>query len=204
MKNLKTLLLTCGAIFSAHVHSQSIGAVAQAGFYTANYTNPNGQIKDVSGKGHLLLGATYEVLLDKKGQLSIPLVLNYTRFGTEQVITESQSMTQKAIALNIGAGGKYFFSGDEYTLRPFLSALVSYEAFVNSSYDFGGTQMGQLDWRSNAYLNLQAGIGIETGLNLRMDIYATHNLGLLNRINTVDYGIYKDQITGLGINFIFN
>jgi hypothetical protein len=204
MKKLKMLLLTCGAILTASLQAQSIGGMAQAGIYSAKYTNPNGQNEDVTGKGHLLVGATYEIKLDNKGQLRIPLVLNYAQFGTEQTILENQFMSQKATTINIGAGGKYFFSDDGYSLRPFAAALLSYEALVNSTYSYEGNQMGNLDWRSNAFLTLQTGIGIETGLNLRLDIYAAYNLGLLNRINKEEYGTYKDQMLGLGINFIFN
>ena len=204
MKKLKMLFLTCGAIFSAKIQAQSIGGLAQAGIYSANYTNPNGQDENVTGKGHFQIGATYEIKLDNKGQICIPLILNYTQFGTEQSILENQFMSQKAKTINIGAGGKYFFIDDRYSLRPFAAATISYEALVNSNYTYEGTQMGKLDWRSNAFFGLQTGIGIETGLNLRLDIYANYNLGLLNRIDKQDYGTYKDQMLGLGINFIFN
>lgn len=194
-----------GLVLSSNASkAQSVGATAQLGAYSAKYTNPNNTEETVTGKGHLSLGATYEVKLDNKGQLSIPFVLNYTRFGTEQNFGENQIMTQDANTLNLGAGAKYFINSDEHTIRPFAAALISYEALLNSTYYYEAQQAGDLDWRSNAYLGIQMGVGIETGLNARIDIFGSFNLGLLNRLDKETYGTYKDNVIALGLNFVFN
>lgn len=199
--NLITFGLVC---ICNRVNAQSIGATIQAGIYSANYTNMANTSENVTGKGHLSLGAIYEAKLGNKGQFSVPVILNYTRFGTEQNFGENQIMTHNANTINLGVGAKYFFNGDENTLRPFIATIASYEALLNSSYYYDAQQAGDLDWSSNAYIHLQAGIGIETGLNSRIDIFGTFNLGLLNRLDSETFGSYKDRVTGLGINFVFN
>jgi hypothetical protein len=203
MKKIHQYLTLGLLLISAHGKAQFIGATAQVGLYAANYTNPSNVKEEVTGKGYLSLGVTYEAKLGEN-QFSIPVVLNYSRFGTEQTIGESQIMTQNANTINLGLGVKYFFKSDDHTIRPFAAAMASYEALVNSSFYYNAQQAGTLDWGSNAYLGVQAGLGIETGLNARIDIYASFNLGLLNRINSDAFGTYKDQNTCLGVNFIFN
>ena len=38
----------------------------------------------------------------------------------------------------------------------------------------------------------------------KIELFGQYQLGLLNRVDAVKYGTYKDQVLGLGINVIFN
>lgn len=192
------------SILSKTTKAQSFGGTAQFGMYSANYTNPMSQKEQLKGKGYLGLGATYEHKIGASGQMSIPMVVSYSRFGTEQVLGENNIMTQNANALNIGAGVKYFLNSEANIVRPFLASLVSYEALLASTYYYDANQAGNLEWKSNAQLNIQAGVGFDTGLNSRVDFFGTLNLGLFNRLDKDVYGTYKDRVLGLGVNFVFN
>lgn len=192
------------SILSKTTQAQSFGGTTQFGMYSANYTNPMNQKESLTGKGFLGLGATVELEVGESGKLAIPVVLSYSRFGTEQTIGENQIMSQKASTLNIGGGAKYFLNSEANYIRPFIASLVSYEALLKSTYYYDVNQAGNLEWKSNAQLQIQAGVGFDTGLNSRLDVFGTFNLGLLNRLDKDVYGTYKDRVLGLGVNFVFN
>lgn len=183
---------------------QSIGGTVQMGIYSPKYINVVNAEEQISGTGFITLGAVYELKLGNQGKQVIPIVISYSRFGTEQNFGENQVMTNAANSLSVGAGYKYFFAGDESAVRPFVGLVLNYEGLINSKYYYDAQQTGDLDWNSNFYTNFQAGVGIETGLNSRIDFYITANTGLLNRLDESSYGVYKDNFYGLGVNFVFN
>jgi outer membrane protein W len=204
---MKHKLLTTAFIvmmFANSLVGQSIGGMVQMGIYSPKYTNVENAKEEISGTGFITLGAVYELNLGNQGKQIIPIVISYSRFGTEQNFGENQVMTNSANSLTIGAGYKYFFVGDESALRPFVGLVLNYEGLINSKYYYDAQQTGDLDWRSNFYTNFQAGVGVETGLNSRIDFYVTASTGLLNRLDESTFGIYKDNFYGLGVNFVFN
>lgn len=205
MKTIRNFVWVVCTLFAAgNARGQSVGATTQVGIYSPSYTNTDGIEEEVTGKGFLSLGATYEIKLGNDGQLAVPFALTYSRFGSEQVFSETQTMQQDANAISLGGGIKYFMNDDDNTFRPFVGLLLSYEALVNSSYYFDAQQSGSLEWKSNLYAQVQVGCGIETGLNTRLDLYGIFNPGLLNRLDSEKYGTYRDQIIGLGVNIVFN
>jgi len=204
MKYLFFSIATLWSLLPTSMQAQSVGASAQVGAYSPNYTDLNDVKQEVTGKGFLSLGAMYETKFGNSGQIVAPLTLSYSRFGSEQNFGENQIMTHNANAILLGGGLKYFMKDDNTTLRPFVGFLLNYEALVNSTYYYDAQQSGDLDWNSNLYAQIQAGVGIETGLNTRLDVYAVFSPGLFNRVDKETYGSYQDQIIGLGINVLFN
>ena len=204
MKYLFFSIATLWSLLPQTMEAQSIGASAQAGIYSPNYTDLSDAKQEVAGKGFLSLGAMYEIKFGKSGQIVMPVSLSYSRFGSEQTFGENQIMTHDANAVSLGGGLKYFMKDDNTTLRPFVGLLLNYEALLNSTYYYDAQQSGDLDWNSNLYAQIQAGVGIETGLNTRLDVYAVFSPGLLNRVDKDTYGTYQDQIIGLGVNILFN
>lgn len=185
-------------------NAQSVGASAQVGVYSPNYTDLSDVKQEVAGKGILSLGAVYEFKFGRSGQFVVPLCLSYSRFGSEQKFGENQMMTHEANAISLGGGLKYFLKDDNTTLRPFVGLILNYEALLNSTYYYDAQQSGDLAWNPNLYVQIQAGVGIETGLNTRLDVYALFSPGLLNRVDKDIYGTFQDQIAGLGVNIMFN
>jgi outer membrane protein W len=196
------LLLAVGVMKTSN--AQSIGGTAQVGIYAPSYTNLQDAKEQISGTGFMTLGATYEIKFGNEGKQVLPIVLSYSRFGTEQKFGENQVMSNSANSISLGAGYKHFFAGDDNTLRPFVGVLLNYEALVNAKYYYDAQQAGDLAWKSNLYANVQAGVGLETGLNSRIDFYVMANAGLLNRLDKTLYGVYRDHFLGLGVNFVFN
>ena len=186
------------------MQAQSAGANIQVGTYSPSYTDPSGVKQEVEGKGFLSLGAMYEIKFGNSGKIVVPVSLSYSRFGSEQNFAENQIMAHDANAISLGGGIKYFMKEDHTTFRPFVGLLLNYEALLNSTYYYDAQQSGDLDWNSNLYAQIQAGVGIETGLNTRLDVYAVFSPGLFNRVDKETYGSYQDQIIGLGINVLFN
>ena len=204
MKYLFFSIATLWSLLPQTIEAQSIGASTQAGIYSPTYIDLNDAEQEVEGKGFLSIGAMYEIKFGNSGQIVMPVSLSYSRFGTEQNFGENQIMTHDANAVSIGGGLKYFMKDDNTTLRPFVGLLLNYEALLNSTYYYDAQQSGDLDWNSNLYAQIQAGVGIETGLNTRLDVYAAFSPGLLNRVDKDTYGTYQDQIIGLGVNILFN
>lgn len=184
------------------ITAQSIGGSASLGSYMPKFTNPSGNEESVSGKSYLSLGGIYHYNLNDNS--AIPVVLNYTSFSSEHDLGNGEISNQSANSFNIGAGYKYTMGSAENTLRPMFAGIFSYEALINSKYYFDEIQNGDLEWSSNAFLGLQAGVALETGLNAKIEFFAQYQLGLLNRVDATKYGTYKDQVIGLGINVIFN
>lgn len=204
---MKYLVFTIAALWSLlpqTMQAQSIGASTQIGIYSPSYTDLSDVKQEVTGKGFLSLGAMYEIKFGNSGQILVPVALSYSRFGSEQNFGENQIMTHDANAISLGGGLKYFMKDDNTTLRPFVGLSLNYEALINSTYYYDAQQSGDLDWNSNLYAQLQAGVGIETSSNTRLDVYALFSPGLLNRIDKDTYGTYQDQIIGLGVNILFN
>jgi hypothetical protein len=204
---MKKIIITVVFIsmgWTTSLFGQSIGGTVQMGIYSPTYQNLKEVKEDLKGTGFITLGAVYEIKLGDQGKRIIPVVLSYNRFGTEQSFGENQVMTNSANSLSIGAGYKHFFVGDGSTVRPFLGFVLNYEGLVNADYYYDAQQAGKLDWGSNLYGNLQAGVGIETGFSSRIDFYASASMGFLNRLDKSTYGVYKDNFYGVGINFIFN
>ena len=204
MKYLLFPIATLWSLLPTSMQAQSVGASTQVGIYSPTYTDLSDVKQEVSGKGFLSLGAMYEIKFGNSGQIVVPVSLSYSRFGSEQNFGENQIMTHDANAVSLGGGLKYFMKDDNTTLRPFVGFLLNYEALLNSTYYYDAQQSGDLVWNSNLYAQIQAGIGIETGLNTRLDVYAVFSPGLLNRVDKDTYGTYQDQIIGLGVNILFN
>ena len=181
---------------------QSIGGSASIGTYMPKFTNTSSTEEVVNGKSYMNLGGIYHYNINDNS--SVPVVIGYSNFSSEHDLGNGEILTQSANSLNIGAGYKYAFGSAGKTIRPLLSALLSYEALLNSNYYFDEIQNGELDWNSNAFLGIQAGVVLETGLNTKIELFAQYQLGLLNRVDAAKYGTYKDQVLGLGINVIFN
>lgn len=204
---MKYLLFPIAALWSLlpqTMHAQSVGASTQVGIYSPTYTDLSDVKQEVAGKGFLSLGAMYEIKFGKSGKIVVPVSLSYSRFGSEQNFGENQIMTHDANAVSLGGGLKYFMKDDNTTFRPFVGLLLNYEALLNSTYYYDAQQSGDLDWNSNLYAQLQAGVGIKTSSNTRLDVYAVFSPGLLNRVDKDTYGTYQDQIIGLGVNILFN
>ena len=204
---MKYLFFSIAALWSLlpqTVQAQSVGASIQTGIYSPSYTDPSGLKQEVAGKGFLGLGAMYEIKFGNSGKIVVPVILSYSRFGTEQNFAENQIMTHDANAVSLGGGIKYFMKEDHTTFRPFVGLLLNYEALLNSTYYYDAQQTGDLDWNSNLYAQIQVGVGIETSSNTRLDLYAIFSPGLLNRVDKDIYGTYQDQIVGLGVNMLFN
>lgn len=204
MKNHFVFMLSLILTISNQLKAQSIGGGAEIGIYSASYVNPENVEEEVSGTGYLSLGGVYELKLGRSDQNIIPISISYARFGTEQTLSNDQTMSHKASNLRLGLGYHYYTRSTDYTIRPFIGAGVAYEALINATYYYNEQQSGKLDWNPNAYLNIKGGIGIETGVNARIDVFANWNLGLLNRVESNTYGTFKDQVLSLGINVIFN
>lgn len=204
---MKYLFFSIAALWSLQPQStqaQFVGAIIQTGIYSPSYTDPSDVKQKVTGKGFLSLGAMYETKFGNSGKIIVPVSLSYSRFGSEQNFGQNKIMTQDANAVSLGGGIKYFMKDDHTILRPFMGLILNYEALINSTYYYDAQQSGNLDWNSNLYAQIQVGLGIETIYTTRLDVYTFFSPGLLNRVDKKVYGIYRDQIVGLGVNILFN
>ncbi len=184
--------------------AQTVGVTATIGSYSASYFNPKNVEETVQGKSSISIGGTYEIPLDIVENLVVPINLTFSKFNSEQRLADYSLMTQKANAVNLASGAKYFFYDENSTVRPFVGAMLNYELYVNSTYYYNTQQSGNLDWKSNLSTIVQTGVGISSDYDSRIDVFAFLNLGMLNRLDKATYGTYKDRVLGVGVNYLFN
>lgn len=189
-------------VFKETVYAQSFGLGVNTGLYNPTYTNSSGVSEKVSGKGILGISIISELSLIESENSKFPVGIHYHRFSTEHQLNEVQTMTNAAQSLQIDLGYKYYFARQEKHIRPFTQLGMAYETLIQSTYFLNEFQQGDLNWKSNLYANIQAGLSFKSSNSSRVDIYGKVGLGLFNRLS--ENGKYTDQIFTLGSNIIFN
>lgn len=200
MKKIVLSLILAGV--SSFIFAQSIGGFASLGNYSPSFTDNKGLDQTVSGSSIFTIGASF--VKNINSNIAVPVSISYAQFGAEHQLYDNQVLTCSANTVSIGAGWKYTLLEDYNAFRPFIQAGVNYEVLVNSSFYYDVLRAGDLDWNSNLYADMKVGGTIYTGLNFIVDIFINYNLGLLNRVDVIDFGTYKDQNINLGVGIYFN
>lgn len=202
MKKYQLLLLPFILVIQS-VKSQSFGIGATAGKYIPKYSSVDGSDQTVIGKSSLGISTNLDYPISASGTY-LNAYGQFNFFSTEQFLSNTESMSNNNKQVKLGIGTKQLFGNENNTIKPLLSGGISYEALIISNYYYSDQQSGKLDWKRNAYFDIGLGIGIETGLNSRIDLGLQYSYGLLNRIDATNYGTYKDQFLGAFVNINFN
>ncbi len=201
-KNIQILCLAVGSwFFHNPLVAQSIGVGVNYGYYSPSFTNSLGVEEEVTGGGILGISAFTELPILETENSKFPVGLTYNRFSTEHNLNSSLKVTQMAQTLTLDLGYKYFFAREDKKFRPFAQLSFAYEAYVNSTYYYDEFQNGRLDWGSNLYSNVFAGVSVDTEHAFRLEIFGKVGLGLLNRLS--GDAKYTDQVFSIGTNVIF-
>ncbi len=183
------------------LNAQTIGVGANFGFYNPSFTNSRGESEEVMGKGILSVSAFSELPILETENSKFPVGLTYSRFASEHNLNQSLQVTQMAQTLTLDLGYKYYFAREDKRIRPFAQLSFAYEAYVHSTYYYDEFQNGDLDWNSNLYSNVFAGVSFETEHNFKLELFGKVGLGLLNRLNQDSK--YTDQVFTIGTHLIF-
>lgn len=179
--------------------AQTMGLGMTTGSYKPTFTNANGQIENVQGRGTYGLQAFAEFPFANSKNLIVPVSIGYNHFASEHILNDLNSMKSSAENLVLDLGIKYSFKTNNDNIKPFVKTSLGYELMVNSSYYYNETQQGTLGWKPNLYGNLTAGLRFNHPKNI-LEIFGKVDQGFNNRLS--NNAKYTDQFISFGINII--